>query len=148
MSNDFNLVTLKVELAKYLNDNFKHLGKPQFSISEVGDALTVMYNLALQNIGDNISVQLNIYTSGGCQFDAIFDTIPINEYTLKLINQLNISNFYFKAYIDEANDYFVLNNSFLCNDIINLELNIGSFLFALATLTESEIFQQLTLITR
>lgn len=140
----FDIVGLKIDLEEYLDDILPVM--PRFGVSDDGEILTVNFNVLLENIDDDIEIQLNISSDGLCQFDATLDSITVNEYTLKLINEFNSKHFYMKAYINE-DDRLTLNNSFVCRDFYNLKINVNEFFEMLTYLNKNRIFQKLTLMT-
>lgn len=110
------------------------------------DEVSVGANVALDNIKGGVRAMIKAFSGGGTICRAVFDKIEPTEEVLKLINQFNEEDYFFKAFIRE-DGFLELSSFFVAYEINMFKSYASEFLYRLADLADNGIIQTLASFT-
>jgi len=100
MKTGINLKKAEKELAK----TFKEKGL-KVRISQDDGCLNVVGSFGVKPYDDEIFTLFEYYEKGAAVFTFTFDHLEINEQTLRMVNEFNEKNKFFRAFIDSNKKY-------------------------------------------
>lgn len=135
-----NIKKIKAYLEKELSKKWANL---DFECEYEKDSVTFAASLTLNNHDDDIRAIIEAYEGGGSLFRAVFDKIDLTEDVLRLLNEFNADDPFFKAYVRE-DGFLELRHFFVCYDESMFKSYASEFLIRLADMADNEILQALT----
>ena len=106
MKKSHAIINLK-KAKKIWEDMSKEL-ELEYEIKVEDDSVIWTFDTSLKAFDDNIMAYFRIFESGAAMFTFTFDRLVIDEQTLRMVNDLNENNYFFRAYIDSEDGYLRL----------------------------------------
>ena len=82
-----------------------------FQVQVVDNQLQCLSSFSIKHYDDDVFARFEFNTNATADFCFTFDHLQINEQTLRMVNELNEKNLFFRAYVETEKKYLRLHYS-------------------------------------